>query len=211
MKNLNEVYFCFLSLLLLSSCIHFQMKHLSEEDRLWIENVEKLDTVWMKSNEGKRAFIIYSKVRIYDKHNPFYITSRGPEPVFEACGKYNFDVQTDEGRTFDGFFYIYSIRGHKTPHVKLYFDKMKSQGIEKGHDREMLIPLKTEIFKVSGYNLNDCIVAHRKDMVTNYPNEALSKQPNLVVISKKYGLVYFSYDNGLSYSIDFSTFDSDNP
>ena len=208
-------FIALVALLTLSSCFHLAMIHLTESDREWITWRKQSPRTLLVPNttNADTIVVVYANFKIKDKNNPFYLSEQGLPPVFEAYGSYRFDFFKSDSLVCHGYFGIKATLKKPSPRFDLTFGRLRTVGDRNEDDlfKRLLVPLKCNSFEVNGRVLDDCIIAGRDVLETDYPNEDVSDQPNLFVISKKYGLVYLRYDNGLSYSIDFSTFDSDNP
>ena len=195
------------------------MTHLSESDREWITWRQQYPHALLISDKDPLDTLVvkYPYASITDKYNPFYSPlyyfEIGSKHVFEAEEFYKIEFYKADSLLIDGFFGICATLKKPSPCFSLTFGKWRTVGDRNEEDllKRLYVPLKLNSFEVNGRVLDDCIIAGKEELETYHPNEDVSDQPNLFVISKKYGLVYLRYDNGLSYSIDFSTFDSDNP
>ena len=194
----NVIVFFLLLLLCLSNCVYFSMTHLSNEYLEWIQCHNRFPSPKFISESGKVAKLSYQRVWIENSTNRFYISSNGSY-TYEATAGYRFDISQSD-TVFQGWFSITKFVNENNLWVSFTLNNFTSDEIKQFN----YIPLQTHNFEMDSVIYNDCIIADSTNAY--YPPYQIDKVTDKIdkfVISKKYGLLYYRFQNGEEYKRQF--------
>ena len=181
------IFFFLLFLLCLSQCVYFRMTHLSKDDLGWIQCYSHYPSPKLVSNSGEIATLSYQRVGIHNSTDRFYF-SENTSYTYEAAAHYEFNVNYAD-TTFGGQFSIKRVIDEDSLWTSFTLNHFQSN--------EIYIPLKTCDFEMDSVIYHNCIIADSTN--AGYPplweNDVKNKIDKFV-ISKKYGLIYYRFENG---------------
>ena len=190
--------FIFLICLMLSNCVYFRMTHLSNEDLEWIQCYNRFPSPKFISESGKVAKLSYQRVWIENSTNRFYISSNGSY-TYEATAGYGFDISQSD-TVFQGWFSITKFVNENNLWVSFSLNHFTSDKIKQFN----YIPLQTHNFEMDSVIYNDCIIADSTNAYYSpYQIDKVTDKIDKFVISKKYGLLYYRFQNGEEYKRQF--------
>lgn len=174
---------------------YWRMTHLSAEDLAWVKTIaQKTSHDRFVSDSAPPLKLSVNKVFIYNDGNPFYISSAGGD-VYEANAGYGY-VLVGNGVELKGWLMV----TRKVKSDSLAFDiDLHNFGTKTSYRY-----LPSRRMKVGGKIFDDCICS---DSIHWRSKPLLNKGDTIVVdklvVSKKYGLIYFRYSDGTEYFRDF--------
>ena len=189
--------FIFLICLVLSNCVYFRMTHLSNEDLEWINCHKRYPTSKFISNMGNTSKLNYTSVYICNSTNPFYF-NKGTSGKFEANAGYDFEI-LQKDTVLRGTLLIFRYVGKDSLWVMYDLNNyMSNKYLYKGQ------PLESNEFKMDSIVYHDCIIADSTNCIyTELWAKKIMNKIDKFVISKKYGLLYYRFQNGEEYKRQF--------
>lgn len=179
--------------LLMPSCVYIRMTHLDDEDVRWIENFNKYSTCCFTSNRGTHSQLFVKDYGIANSRNPFYFSSN-TSLDYEAIASVMFEILQND-RLLEGFFGFRKILPEK--YLVLY------AGLG---DRDADDSLERDIkgFEYAGKLFKECVILDSLNSyisrTSSYPFKSDVKE---MVVSKEYGLIYYSFSDGEEFFRDF--------
>lgn len=180
-------------LLLLSGCIYIRMTHLSKQDLEWIKPYNLSKTYEFISNEGNVSRMDYTSKFIANSTDPFYFSSAG-DWTYEANASYDFQIKS-KADTIDGSFGVQKFLD--APTLSMRFNLGARFSKYKDGFLNQYAPLKPIVFKHNGKTFRDCVIADSTNSrySPHWPYKA-TERIETFVISKKYGLIYYKFEDG---------------
>ncbi|MDE6337779.1 MAG: hypothetical protein K2L34_14545 [Muribaculaceae bacterium] len=180
-------------ILMLSSCMHRRMTHLNDEDLKWMDNFNKYPTCTFTSNRGSHSTLVVKEYNVWNSRNPFFISSNQSWD-YEAAAEVVFEV-LQSNRLLKGCFQIRKV----LPQKKLAIFAIL------GNRTTNDLPLQdVKEFKYKGTMFKECVIVDSLNShispTKSYPFESDVKE---MVVSKEYGLIYYSFSDGEEFFRDF--------
>ncbi len=186
----NYLLFVWL-LLLLSGCIYIRMTHLSKQDLEWIKPYDLSKTYEFVSNEGNVSRMDYTSHHIANSSDPFYFSSKG-DCIYEANAGYRFQIKS-KADTIDGCFSIIQEYGKEA--LSEYFSLGARFSNNGGNN--IVVPLNIKRFTMGGRTFRDCVIADSTNSrYSPHWSYKTTERVETFVISKKYGLIYYKFEDG---------------
>lgn len=183
--------FCFT--LLLSSCVHLQMTHLDDDEVEWVENFNRYVTCRFSSNYGSHSTLAVKSYGIANSRNPFYISSKGYND-YEATASISFVILQND-HLLEGYFGFRKVLPGRS--LVLY----TSLG---DRDANELQERDVRKFEYAGKLFEECVILDSLNSHISrnsfYPFESAVEK---AVISKEYGLIYYSFSDGEEFFREF--------
>ncbi|MDE5960903.1 MAG: hypothetical protein K2H08_04210 [Duncaniella sp.] len=185
------VFFFLLSLLCLSNCVYFRMTHLSKDDLGWVQCYSRNPSPKFVSNRGQTSSLSYDRVNIANSTNRFYFSANGSYK-YEACASYDLNVH-QANTTFSGWFSIKKYVDDDSLWTSFELNRFCSDEIRNyGY-----IPLKKCDFEMDSVIYHNCVIADSTNAIyIPHLVDTVKIRIDKFVISKKYGLIYYRFDNG---------------
>lgn len=194
-RNWKIIFWSIVVLCLLPSfCMHRRMTHLNEDDLAWVDNFSKYPTCTFTSNRGSHSMLAVKEVRIWNSRNPFFISSNQSWD-YEAAAEVAFEI-LQNGRVLKGCFQIRKVLPKKKLAVFAILGNRATNDLPLIDVQEF--KYKETIFKECTIvdSLNSHVSAKK-----SYPFESDVKD---MVVSKEYGLIYYSFSDGEEFFRDFN-------
>ena len=171
--------------------MYIRMTHLSDDDLEWMRPYCKGKSFLFVSNNGNESRMDYTWKSIANSTNRFYISSN-PRWNYEARGGYDYQVKSLSD-TLSGSFDVIRFVGTKDLSVRFELGARLS-GREDG---DKYLPIKPTVFTMGNKTFPDCVIADSTNSRydADSPYESHSRVETFV-ISKKYGLIYYKFEDG---------------
>lgn len=195
---MKKVIFAFILICLcLSNCVYFRMTHLSQEDLGWIQCYSHYPAPTFVSNLENTAKLSYDRVHIYNSTNRFKFSEAGAGD-YEANAGYNFEIRQND-TVFTGGLAVKRLINKDGLWARFDLNRLYSKGYVVWH-----LPLQTRDFMMDSVQYHDCIIADSTNSEYSevWVNEVKNKM-SAFVISKKYGLIYYRFENGEEFKRQF--------
>lgn len=185
------IFFFLLFLLCLSQCVYFRMTHLSKDDLGWIQCYSHYPSPKFVSNTGEIATLSYQRVSIHNSTDRFYF-NEGESYTYEANAGYRFDVNYAD-TTFWGSFSIKKFVDEDSLWTSFTLNYFESNEIQIFN----YIPLKICDFEMDSVIYHNCMIADSTNACySSLKENKIKNKIDKFVISKKYGLIYYRFENG---------------
>lgn len=195
---MKKVIFTFILICLcLSNCVYFRMTHLSQEDLGWIQCYSHYPAPTFVSNLENTAKLSYDRVYIYNSTNRFKFSEAGAGD-YEANAGYNFEIRQND-TVFTGGLAVKRLINKDGLWARFDLNRLYSKGYVVWH-----LPLQTRDFMMDSVLYHDCIIADSTN--SEYSGVWVKEVKNKMsafVISKKYGLIYYRFENGEEFKRQF--------
>ncbi len=178
---------------LLSSCMHRRMTHLNEDDLAWVDNFNEYPTCTFTSNRGSHSTLAVKEFNVWNSRNPFFISSNQSWD-YEASASVKFEILQSD-RLLDGCFQIRKV----LPQKRLATFAFLGNRVTTDHP---LIDVKE--FKYKETMFKECtIVDSLNSRISADPFYPFESDVKEIVVSKEYGLIYYSFSDGEEFFRDF--------
>lgn len=173
--------------------MYIRMTHLSDDDLEWIQPYCNGKSFLFVSNKGNESRMDYTWKYIANSTNRFYASSN-PRWNYEAEAGYRYQVKSLSD-TLSGSFDVIRFVGTKDLYV--YFKLGGRFSWREDGDRDKYLPINPTVFTMGNKTFPDCVIADSTNSRydADSPYESHSRVETFV-ISKKYGLIYYKFEDG---------------
>lgn len=174
-----------------SSCFYYRMSHLSDSDLKWVKCYSRYPTATFVSNHGNTSKLQYENIFEYNSTNRFYF-SEGSNGIYEANAGYWFEIN-QSGHILEGVFAVQRLIDSDSLHTFFQLGA-RSSGKSKYDDT---VPLISSDFIIDSIEYKNCLIADSENshiLTSLHGNGDI--QIERFVISQKYGLIYYKFENG---------------
>lgn len=210
MKNLKKIItvilkilaflFCFLIVKSIFGLFYWRMTHLSPDDLAWVKTIaQKTSHDRFVSETAPPLKLSIKNLYVHNNGNPFYISSAGGD-VYEANAGYDY-VLTGDGREIKGRL---SIRREIDKDSLVFRIRLHNFITANSSGNYVSLPLTPQKIELQGKVFDHCICSDSIHWRSNpYHDKNDTLKIDKLIVSKKYGLIYFRYSNGTEYYRDF--------
>ena len=179
---------------------YWRMTHLSDDDLAWIKTIaQKTSHDMFVSESAPPLKLRINNVWISNDGNPFFFSAHGGD-VFEANAGYSY-VLTGDCKEIEGGLYIERNVDVDSLTIAIRLHDLRTVD-SNGHYTSL--PLATRKMELNGKVFDDCICSDSIHWRSNpYHNKSDTLKVDKLIVSKKYGLIYFRYSDGTEYYRDF--------
>ncbi|MDE6693225.1 MAG: hypothetical protein K2K05_07545 [Muribaculaceae bacterium] len=192
--------FCFLIVKSIFGLFYWRMTHLSPDDLAWVKTIaQKTSHDRFVSQTSPPMKLTIKGIFINNDGNPFYFSTAGGD-IYEAYAGYDY-VLTGNNQEINGWLMI----TREIDSDSLVFGVgFKDYRTANSSGQYVSLPLKTRSIEVRGKVFDDCICSDSIHWGSNpYHNKSDTLKVDKLIVSKKYGLIYFRYSDGTEYYRDF--------
>lgn len=192
--------FCLLTVKSIFGLFYWRMTHLSAEDLAWVKTIaQKTSNDRFVSQSAPPLKLSVKKIFINNDGNPFYFSTAGGD-IFEAYAGYDY-VLTGNSREINGWLMV----TREIDSDSLVFGVgLKDYRTVNSSGDYVSLPLKPRRIEMRGKVFDECICSDPIHWRSNpYHNKNDTLKVDSLIVSKKYGLIYFRYANGTEYFRDF--------
>ena len=183
--------------LCLSNCVYFRMTHLSHEDLGWIQCYSHYPAPTFVSNLENTAKLSYDRVYIYNSTNRFKFSEAGAGD-YEANAGYDFEIRQND-TVFTGGLAVKRLINKDGLWARFDLNRLYSD-----YEGDMYRPLQTRDFMMDSVLYHDCIIADSTNSeYSDFWVQEVKNKMSTFVISKKYGLIYYRFENGEEFKRQF--------
>lgn len=181
-----------LLLLFVYNCVYYRMTHLSKDDLLWLNGMKNYSSIYFVSNTGDIDTLTPTGKFVWNSTNRFYC-SAAHGGTYEACAGYKYEMKHSD--TINDYSFA----------VKRFAD---NDILQASADCFQLssdyVPIKTQVFRIGDIDYPDCIVFDNSNSCySEYWRDIIKNKIVKFVVSKEYGLIYYEFENGESYTRKF--------
>lgn len=181
----------------IKSCLglfYWRMTHLSPEDLAWVKTIsQKTSHDRFISESAPPLKLSITGMSVSNSGNPFYISSAGGS-VYEASASYDYTL-SGNGVELKGWLMV--TRTVKPDSLAFY---IKFHNLSTKSSNSYLPYQRME---VGGKVFDDCISSDSIHWKNNPHYKSDSIEIDKLIVSKRYGLIYFRQSNGTEYFRDF--------
>lgn len=165
---------------------YVKMTHLTPDELEWVKNKDNGRKKVFRSDSGTVSYLEFSAPRIFNKTNPFYISSNSGW-VYEALALYEFSI-SDLKKEIEGYFQIKKLSENDSLGFSFAMGN-KTAGLF----NEKTLPIET--FDLKGHRIDNCIIIDSTRWhLKPYPEPYADIKK--LVISKRYGPIYYKLGTG---------------
>lgn len=191
--------FCFLIVKSIFGLFYWRMTHLSPEDLAWVKTIEqKTSHSMFVSDTAPPMKLSLKGVDIQNDGNPFYFSSAGGD-VYEANAGYEY-VLTGNGKEISGMLRIRKAVDCDSLIFRIRLLDFRTVNHAGYYEN---IPLETKTMTIRGKVFENCICSDSIHWSNRKSYKKDSLEVDSLIVSKKYGLIYFRYSDGTEYYRDF--------
>ena len=199
MKILVRVFIAIAVLFFLKMCFgifYIRMTHLSKEDLEWIKPATVYPTAIFESNSGRIAKLYIMNHYVNNTTDPFYFSSNSRWDYCANAGYKYIIVQDDV--EIEGYFSI--SRTFDTDSLEFRTALNWFHTVDGINSFWKSIPIERQRFQVGERIFNNCIKIDSNNASYSEPRTKSTKNKiDLYVMSRKYGLLYYRFENGIEY------------
>lgn len=179
---------------------YWRMTHLSDDDLAWIKTIaQKTSHDMFVSESAPPLKLRVNNIYINNDGNPFYISTNSHD-VYEANAGYEY-VLTGNKREIKGNL---RIKRKISTDSLTFVVRLHNLSSDDKSDLFGYQPLQARRMELGGKVFDDCICSDSIHWdLRSYPVGKDSLLVDKLIVSKKYGLIYFRYTNGTEYYRDF--------
>lgn len=181
-----------LLLLFVYNCVYYRMTHLSKDDLSWINSTENFSSIYFISNTGDLDTLTPIGKFVHNSTDRFYCSAAHGGTYIASAG-YKYEMRHSD--TINDFYFA----------VKRVVDndslQTRSVCFEFGSD---LMTVRPQTFRLEDKDYSDCVIFDSGNSSYNeYWTKKIKNKVVKFVVSKKYGLIYYEFENGESYMRKF--------
>lgn len=173
--------------------MHRRMTHLNNEELEWMQNFNRYTICGFSSNRGSESILAVKEISIWNSRSPFFISSNQSWD-YEAAAAVEFEI-LQRDRLLDGYFQFRKVLPEKSLVVQ---GKLGDLRINDRVERDV------RGFEYDGKLFSECVILDslNSHILRNsfYPFE---NDVQKAVISKEYGLIYYSFSDGEEFFREF--------